>query len=72
MENIRKHLQENHDNADKTYWNLYEKLEAKKLELSQIEHDIKWLITDMEQADIKRKHFNKLLSELDKHERTES
>ena len=69
MENVRKHLQENHDKADKAYWDYFEKLEAKKIELSQVEHDVKWLTTDMEQADIKRKHFHKLLNELDEHEK---
>lgn len=64
MDNVRKHLQENYDTAENAYWDFFEKLEAKKLELSQVEHDVKWLSTDMEHADIKRKHFQKLLNEL--------
>ena len=70
MENVRKHLLESFDEANDAYWNFYSKLDAKKRELSQVEHDVKWLTTDMEHTDIKRKHFEKLLNELNDHEGT--
>jgi hypothetical protein len=64
MENVRKHLTEEHEKADNAYWELYGKLEDKKKALHQLQSEVKWMESDMAKYDGERKYFMKLLNEL--------
>jgi len=65
MENVRKHITEELERADSTYWDVYHRLEQKKMDLSEAQHDVIWLEKDLEKYENEKKYFMKLLNELD-------
>jgi septal ring factor EnvC (AmiA/AmiB activator) len=64
MENVRKHLTQEHEGADKAYWNLYSRHEELKKKLAELQHDLIWIEKDIEKCDADRKYYKKLLDEL--------
>jgi hypothetical protein len=64
MENVRKYIQDEFDRADSAYWDLYHKLQVEEKKLNQLQSEVQWIKIDMETRDNERKHFTKLLNEL--------
>ena len=65
MENVRKHITDELECADKAYWDTYYRLEEKKKVLSEAQHDVIWLEIDLKKYENDKKYFMNLLNELD-------
>ena len=64
MENVRKHLTQEHEGADKAYWEIWSRHEELKRQLAELQHDLIWVEKDLEKQDKDRKYYKKLLDEL--------
>jgi len=64
MDKIKEHLQREFDMAENIYWNLYEKVDKKERELSQLNQIVISLNEEKQKADINRNYYKTLLSEI--------
>lgn len=64
MEKTKKHIEEMYDNAENSYYEIYNKLEAKKRELKQIQVVINNLTSDLNKYESDMSYYGELLNEL--------
>jgi len=64
MENVRKHLTDEHESADKAYWETWSRYEELTKQIASLQHDIFWVEKDLKKHDSGRKFYKKLLDEL--------
>ena len=69
MEEIRNHIEENLDNAEKEYNDLYYHWDKAHEAFQNAEVELKSLTVSLEKARINMKYYQKLLKELNEHEK---
>ncbi len=68
MEEIKKHLEYEHNRADNAWWQSLTHLESKREEFKKLETEIKFLEEDVKKYEDEKNYFNKLLTELNENE----
>ena len=68
MEEIKKHLEYEHNRADNAWWQSLSHLESKRKELKKLQIEIGFLEEDVTKYEKEKNYFNKLLTELNENE----
>ena len=69
MEKIRKHIEENLGHAQKEYEDIYYHWDKAQQAFKSIEAELKSLTVSLEKARINMEYYQKLLNELNEHEK---
>ena len=68
MEEIKKHLEYEHNRADNAWWQSLTLLESKQNELNKLQIEVNFLEEDVKKYEKEKEYFNKLLTELNENE----
>lgn len=64
MKNIRKHLQDSYNDADREYWDIKYLYDTRSNQLAALKQEVDGLFASLQKFDVERKYYENLLNEL--------
>ena len=68
MENIRKHLQDSYNGAEREYWDIRYLYNTRSNQLAALKQEVDSLFASLQKFDEERKYYENLLNELNEKE----